>query len=920
MAVDHVEQMSDLPPHFRVGWANTSGYVPYPGGGEKWGGNGVGDDLYSFGFDGAYLWTGGRSTMVIPSVSQPHVKKGDNIGVALDLTIPVITFFINGMKVPGYFRDFNLDGMFFPVISASAKISCRFLFGGDHGRLKYAPPENFSPLFESLLPTQSLYIDPGFYFGDLHKTTLSGPLALNDDVAYVPNPVDTSTIQLQPFVENIRDKLAENIHEMWAVTKIETGWAFGEVRDDMEMYHPCLTQFQNLPMAEKRYNIQLALQTLRTIVALGYQISQDKPPARIRSVRLPNDPYLQSNGYKPAPLDLSAIELTSKMEELVDRLAENTHNVWARERISQQWTYGLNEDTERKRSPHLVHYRDVDEAIKIANRNTASETVRTLMVYGYILDPPPEDQSEETEGEAEGKRPTSRTYRVEKYYGVTSGKWYYECEIMTDGEVKIGWSLTTCSPDHELGGDDSSWAYDGFNEEKAHAASCDTYGKHWNVGDIVGVFLDMTDKTISFSLNGELLVDPAAGDAAFNEVNGDAFVPACTLGIDQRVKLNFGHDVDTLKFFTTAGLQEGYEPFCVNMTRPLTFWYAKQQPIFDNAEDLTNTKIDVTRMPAGADNPPSLKVSHNTYEQEERADWEFLRLSLPVTCHDRFITEHEKARRWHDYQMRSGQGQGRMQAPMRKGKRGAQPEPEPEAQAEQAPLDNEALDLINEYFYGVRILPGQDPNNIYVGWVTTGYHIYSKDFTYDLVRVATVQKLDSYGGVQESLERQSCFMVRADELYAEVSQDPSGKAPSTGLFIGVFIDTSTGILSFTCEGKETKQRFKMEPGMKLFPAIFLKATSKDALQFELGRTSNTLPLSSAVMLNAGKHSVPQFPGRLKVQCIKPNQWARVPNVDLKIHALKLSDIRGWSMLCEDAISMIALHIPEEDRCIGNVQL
>lgn len=33
-------------------------YVPYPGGGEKWGGNGVGDDLYSFGFDGAHLWTG----------------------------------------------------------------------------------------------------------------------------------------------------------------------------------------------------------------------------------------------------------------------------------------------------------------------------------------------------------------------------------------------------------------------------------------------------------------------------------------------------------------------------------------------------------------------------------------------------------------------------------------------------------------------------------------------------------------------------------------------------------------------------------------------------------------------------------------------------------------------------------------------
>ena len=48
----------------------------------------------------------------------------------------------------------------------------------------------------------------------------------------------------------------------------------------------------------------------------------------------------------------------------------------------------MNEDSERKRSPHLLPYMYVDDAIKIANRNTASETVRTLLVYGYIIDPP----------------------------------------------------------------------------------------------------------------------------------------------------------------------------------------------------------------------------------------------------------------------------------------------------------------------------------------------------------------------------------------------------------------------------------------------------------------------------------------------------------------------------------------------------
>jgi len=65
-------------------------------------------------------------------------------------------------------------------------------------------------------------------------------------------------------VENIRDKLAENIHEMWAMGKIEAGWTFGERRDDTMGLHPCLTQFQNLPQAEKRYNVQLAVQTLRS--------------------------------------------------------------------------------------------------------------------------------------------------------------------------------------------------------------------------------------------------------------------------------------------------------------------------------------------------------------------------------------------------------------------------------------------------------------------------------------------------------------------------------------------------------------------------------------------------------------------------------------------------------------------------------
>lgn len=72
------------------------------------------------------------------------------------------------------------------------------------------------------------------------------------------------------------------------------------------------------------------------------------------------------------------------------------------------------------------------------------------------------------------------------------------------------------------------------------------------------------------------------------------------------------------------------------MKRPVTYWYTKDQPIFENTDDFQSV-IDVTRIPAGSDTPPCLKISHNTFETMEKANWEFLRLSLPVICLPTFI-------------------------------------------------------------------------------------------------------------------------------------------------------------------------------------------------------------------------------------------------------------------------------------------
>lgn len=111
-------------------------------------------------------------------------------------------------------------------------------------------------------------------------------------------------------------------------------------------------------------------------------------------------------------------------------------------------------------------------------------------------------------------------------------------------------------------------------------------------------------------------------------------------------------------------------------------------------------------------------------------------------------------------------------------------------------------------------------------------------------------------------------MFRADELHAEVTSDTGGKGASQGMFIGCFIDTATGFITLQCDGKETRHKYRMEPGTKLFPGVFLEPTSKETLQIELGRTPTTLPLSAAVLQNSDKHVIPQMPPRLKVQTLK----------------------------------------------------
>lgn len=92
--------------------------------------------------------------------------------------------------------------------------------------------------------------------------------------AYKPAPIVTGHVTLSPEVLELTERLAEHNHDIWAQQRLSEGWTWGKKRDDDKKHHPCLVPYADLPDSEKKYDRNAALETLRAIVALGYEIQR----------------------------------------------------------------------------------------------------------------------------------------------------------------------------------------------------------------------------------------------------------------------------------------------------------------------------------------------------------------------------------------------------------------------------------------------------------------------------------------------------------------------------------------------------------------------------------------------------------------------------------------------------------------------
>jgi len=93
---------------------------------------------------------------------------------------------------------------------------------------------------------------------------------------YSPTPIDNSKIELSPDLQALVEVLARNNHELWARRRMREGWGYGPNRNDEKRETPVLVPYEELPESEKEYDRDNAIETLKTILALGWRVEAPK--------------------------------------------------------------------------------------------------------------------------------------------------------------------------------------------------------------------------------------------------------------------------------------------------------------------------------------------------------------------------------------------------------------------------------------------------------------------------------------------------------------------------------------------------------------------------------------------------------------------------------------------------------------------
>lgn len=93
-----------------------------------------------------------------------------------------------------------------------------------------------------------------------------------DRFIYEPSPIGLDDVELSEDLSELQEAIAENAHEIWAKNRRDQGWSYGSERNDQKKETPDMIPYCNLPESEKLYDREMAMQTLKLVKKLGFDI------------------------------------------------------------------------------------------------------------------------------------------------------------------------------------------------------------------------------------------------------------------------------------------------------------------------------------------------------------------------------------------------------------------------------------------------------------------------------------------------------------------------------------------------------------------------------------------------------------------------------------------------------------------------
>lgn len=97
-------------------------------------------------------------------------------------------------------------------------------------------------------------------------------ITTKDMNTYNPKPIDLSDVELTEDLNELREAIAENAHDVWAAERQAQGWTYGPHRDDDKKETPCMLPYSQLPDSEKKFDRDMAMNTLKLVKKLGYDL------------------------------------------------------------------------------------------------------------------------------------------------------------------------------------------------------------------------------------------------------------------------------------------------------------------------------------------------------------------------------------------------------------------------------------------------------------------------------------------------------------------------------------------------------------------------------------------------------------------------------------------------------------------------